>query len=683
MLICNFREKGMGKFYRMILPAVAFAAVICPAQICTAQRLAVGPAYTGTETIKGLHLEGAVPDNSGRAIMFSDGGGYQWEIDHNGSIGSNTVYMPFTGSFRLNINGQEYYGSGSRIINKSASELETSAMSVNGLRVSRRIKVCDRAPLIRYLEIFENDQDYNVEVVATITVSMNWGLEKMLTDGGLTAPGPDDTAIIWQYPNVGMPRPVRGFCSIYRERSGKILPQFSKTQNQSLFRWKLSIPARGKAVLCHFAAQARTIGEHDAMIRGFRSNDYLLDLPSRVRRLIVNFRSADALELDLDRSSKWDRVSLNNGDQLMGSVMTKSYDLRTVTCGDLNLDCGQIVGAKRMINRDDFQVLLTDGQILRAPCPSANLEFKLEDGDTLTIPFDQISEWSYRVSETRPAEQQNGGAHVALRNGQKLEILRDQTRLYARTAAGLCDIDLADVADIEFDNRGNSLHTISFRNGSLLSCIIEPAQIAFKLKCAPLVVLPREQISSIRAGADLENGVEPHTIDLSNRDTLYGSLKMDKSSRLRLVTEFGPVEIPVEQIKQASAVSLDHERFRLDLLDGTTNLVGYIDQRSVPLVIGSKTELPIAPQQMTRLLCSFQPCDQTTAQKISQWVEQLGSEDWNKRQDASARLRRLGLAAVPILRTHLANPDLEIRQRVEEVIRTTLASSKAPPAKNP
>ena len=673
----------MGKFYRMIRPALAFAVVLWLVQICTAQRLALGPANTGTETIKGLHLDGGLPDNSGRATMFSDGGGYQWDIDHNGGIGSNTVYMPFTGSFRLNINGQEYYGSGSRIINKSAGELETAAANLNGLRISRRVKVYDRAPLIRYLEIFENDQDRNVEVMATITVSMNWGLEKMLTDSGLSSPGQDDTAIIWQYPNVGMPNPVRGFCSIYRERSGKILPQFSKTQNQSLFRWKLSIPAGGKAVLCHFAAQARSVGEHDAMIRNFRSNDYLLDLPSRVRRLIVNFRSADALELDLNRSIQWDRISLTNGDQLMGSAMTKSYDLQTATCGQLKLDSGEIVGGKRMVNRDDFQVLLADGQIVLAACPSGSLEFKLEDGDTLAIPFDQISEWSYRISETRPAELQTSAAYVTLRNGQKLEILCDQTRLYARTSAGPGSVDLADVADIEFDNRGNSLHAISFRNGSSLSCIIEPAQIAFKLKSGRLVILPREQISSIQAASAFENSVEPHTVDLTNRDTLYGSLKMDKSSRLRLVTEFGPVEIPLEQIKQASAVGLDYERFRLDLSDGTTNLVGYIDQRCLQFVIGSKTVLPLAPQQMSRLLCSFHPCDEKTEQKISQLVEQLGSEDWNKRQDASARLKRLGLAAVPILRTHLANPDLEIRQRIEEVIRTTLASSKTPPTKNP
>ncbi len=54
--------------------------------------------------------------------------------------------------------------------------------------------------------------------------------------------------------------------------------------------------------------------------------------------------------------------------------------------------------------------------------------------------------------------------------------------------------------------------------------------------------------------------------------------------------------------------------------------------------------------------------------ELAEWVKQLGSDDWGRREEASARVRAAGEAALPLLAEAAGSPDPEVRVRAFALI---------------
>lgn len=54
--------------------------------------------------------------------------------------------------------------------------------------------------------------------------------------------------------------------------------------------------------------------------------------------------------------------------------------------------------------------------------------------------------------------------------------------------------------------------------------------------------------------------------------------------------------------------------------------------------------------------------------ELAEWVKQLGSDDWGRREEASARVRAAGEAALPLLAEAAGSPDPEVRVRAYALI---------------
>ena len=52
----------------------------------------------------------------------------------------------------------------------------------------------------------------------------------------------------------------------------------------------------------------------------------------------------------------------------------------------------------------------------------------------------------------------------------------------------------------------------------------------------------------------------------------------------------------------------------------------------------------------------------------SEWVEKLGSTDWIEREESAEKLLEAGEASVEALRSALSHPDLEVRERVRDLL---------------
>jgi HEAT repeat protein len=56
------------------------------------------------------------------------------------------------------------------------------------------------------------------------------------------------------------------------------------------------------------------------------------------------------------------------------------------------------------------------------------------------------------------------------------------------------------------------------------------------------------------------------------------------------------------------------------------------------------------------------------AEQLKTWASQLGDDDYQKREEAQAKLAEAGPAAIPYLKEALKNEDLEVRQRAERLL---------------
>lgn len=59
---------------------------------------------------------------------------------------------------------------------------------------------------------------------------------------------------------------------------------------------------------------------------------------------------------------------------------------------------------------------------------------------------------------------------------------------------------------------------------------------------------------------------------------------------------------------------------------------------------------------------------QPTEEQILEWIEQLGDEDWEVREEAAIRILQFGVSAQPILNENLQHPNLEIQSRINLIL---------------
>ncbi|MAJ29553.1 hypothetical protein CBD41_09835 [bacterium TMED181] len=79
------------------------------------------------------------------------------------------------------------------------------------------------------------------------------------------------------------------------------------------------------------------------------------------------------------------------------------------------------------------------------------------------------------------------------------------------------------------------------------------------------------------------------------------------------------------------------------------------------LLFSAHTSLVIADS-------SIQHSNQNSLEDPFLWVEKLGSSDWIEREESAEKLLEAGEASVEALRTALTHPDLEVRERVRELL---------------
>ncbi len=223
-------------------------------------------------------------------VDLVDGAGFTWDIQGDGRLVDGTDDAYDSPAFRLQV-GLDIFPSQDEVsVSEDRRELSFGPAELGGLQVSRRVYVPEAGQFIRYLEVFENPGDAEVE--AQVRVIGNLGSDGSTTvladaSGDLLV-GLEDQWFVTD--DDGGFDPVLGF-ACYGE--GEVLAPASLSLDFDDFTYGFTVvvPPGEQVALLHFAGQfADEAGAIDAT-SAFAAPDEaaLMGLDGATRASVLNF----------------------------------------------------------------------------------------------------------------------------------------------------------------------------------------------------------------------------------------------------------------------------------------------------------------------------------------------------------------------------------------------------------
>ena len=617
--------------------------------------------------LAGLHIPQTQRANF--TYQTNDGAGFRWDIQYYGSIGSGTNYA-YSGGLYCQINGSNISNNGIGWVNKTGDEIEIGPHNLNNLRIYRRVRIYKDQGLARWLDIFENPTNAPVQLPVAIYSCTNYSINQTTTSTGAAAFGEKDWAFVTRTSGANSPKVLHMVCG----KRSKLRPNVQITGNQIYVRWNLTIPAKKTVVLCYFESQANSVDAHTKTMKSFRVSKVLRDLPSSVRRLIVNWSAGGFAGVDLERSETADTVVISGGGPKYGRITNKSFELQTFF-GPLTLATSQVVGM--VASSDESQTVrfaLLDGQIVSATMPGDKVVLELPTGGTLRIPLNRIAQWSYKITKDRPLDSRFAGPYVMLRTGDRLAFQAETVSLRFRTRHGIINLDPKALLNVTLDNAGNVVHQVHFLNGSHVGGFLEPRKIPMKLRLGASMTVRRDLVAQLRFAEEEKPGRGLAFVAMTNEDELYGTLG---GQAFEMVSEFGTIPIKPANVRTMSFSATKVGYAAVTLWDGTV-LKGQMGSKPMAFTITPGPTMKINPVQLIHIVCPDALPPDDIVVKSRRLIAMLGSESYADRKKATEELVKLGEGIVPILRRRLREAtDPEVNQRIEEVLERIGVPAKA------
>jgi len=497
------------------------------------------PAAVAAAADKAIHIP------AGRSVGWNwyvtDGAGFRWDINSYGTVndGTNDAY---DGGMQLQVNGSTYSWSASGRLNKAGNEVEIGPWSRGAVKIYRRIYVDKKGGYCRWVDIFENTAASAQTLTIRYYSNMGGSTRYVYSTHGKEALTDKDWGCVTAYSTGSTSRPcvVHIWATKGTKPADKPRFQYSKNNDSIYYHQTLKIPARRTVALCMFQAQRRPYSAAQKFLKDFRPDREIQKMPPALRRLLVNMGGITLTlgALELQRHEKHDLAVLRNGDELLGTIKNPTFVIEAFY-GKLELPAEKIIGISASTTGDSHvQVGLVDGQVLAGRFVNAPLVFHRDNGDKLALPMARLKTAAFRLSPERPSEIPVRSPAIVLRSGQQLFFSTDDLDATFHTEYGDLKLNPGDLRNIHFDTAGGGLHRAVFRNGSVLSGLLETEQLSLGLSLGPKLNIPRHLAQRLAFPGAVHDTAKLATLTLRNEDVLYGRI-LDES--LTVQTRVGNV----------------------------------------------------------------------------------------------------------------------------------------------
>ncbi len=640
----------------------------------------------------------------------SDGKGNTWMMQPNGMV-ANLQNSVLNTAFGLNSNGNEFQPNGSAMVSKDGS-LSVLQGEMLGLKVTRFIRVDQRLGIARWVDVFTNTTSTAITGQFGFQLQLNCQAAQVVSEAGTTvstALGAKEGALILTKPSQ-YPSNWTDIILLLADPASKNKPTITNQNNyQFVMAWNLSV-APGKSVALMYAGALRPMPggpdtkEAQQLLAAAGKRTFLADLPSTVRRAIINWRVSSITDDDVSPSDipedliaargDGDLLALGASTRLRGtSALAAGKRLTLLVEGaSIELPWERILA---IAGGRTARIFLQDGQSLSGVLTPAMVVFTLASGQAVTVSTERIG-WLLRVPKPDHGSV-DAPVLISTRDGVRLRAkTAANVRLRAGTPWGVVDLKLSDIANVTPAEGGGC--TVRLADGSRFHALLAgddlqvdtPLLGARRIRLDQLVGVstPRpvalESASSAggtssagSAGAGTGDGSDDKEIStpyvlLAGGQVLMGAIELPElhvrlaGNRLAVM----PSQVRVLLNKDAAEgpeVRSDEPAVRLELWGGDT-VEGVLDEPVLPFRAGG-TLLSVPMSEIDEIHVPTPVIAAATRTKVNDLVAKLGDADWAKREAATKALQELGgVAKQPLADALAATSDPEVKMRLEKLI---------------
>ncbi|HSU66744.1 MAG TPA: hypothetical protein VLJ39_07725 [Tepidisphaeraceae bacterium] len=606
-----------------------------------------------------------------------DNGGNNYRIYQGGWFQQNNNMPLYSQGAMLTIDGQNPGANANTAkLDPKTGEVVLENLSGAGCSVTRYILVDKPAGYIRYIDVIKNTGSAPKAFQIMVQSTCNYGIN---AGSNVTDPKKKDQAIGW----VGETGANQSVVEMFAGKGAKVVPQISWPQGNNVVQATISltIPAGKQQAIMHMHTVAPTQDAGTRFITDLKEAPILKSIPPQIRRIIVNFRSAQDFIGDLEvlRGDMLDVVELRGGDSFKGTLQEKGFDLQTFY-GDLALPVDKVVA---LINVGQFKprqlIVTNDGQIIGGFLKKQTIELQMSSGQVTQIPLSQINRMGYRKRPGEAEEWTFEKPMVLMRTGERMVVQMPQEPIDIVTRYGKLSLKPEQVAAVQLQNEDNNVHEIELTDGSRFAGLLTADSFTMRLDTGATpqeVKFPVSGMTRLQLTPKVNEPTEiTPIIRLSNDDQMVGSL----TGKLHLATAFDTIDINAPELKTLGHVTDGGAQdVQVSLWDGTT-FSGQLQEQDVTcnLLSGVTVKVPVA---LVQAYTQPQPQpSQATVERIKNIVQNdLTNDDYKVREHARTELLAMGSAVASVLKQFRENQPPEAQKSID-VILNELEKQQKPP----
>ncbi len=609
-----------------------------------------------------------VPATMNRSIQ--DAMGFQWDVSETGAIkyGTNRCFQM---AAHLQVNGSNISPT-QKMMTADGKEY-VLGWSRSGVQITRRVKVDVKTATMRYVEIFHNPSSTPVTLDVQIITMLRSSLQSVLTDTGrvvssgsnsqvlasptpssgytiipdrsassLNSPGPRSSshagvAVLGEKDcGLAITRSSTSYPAVLIYLAGprsRVKPTLQRQGSYGfVFRYPVTVGPKKTVSVLHGLAQRNIHGTPDAkslaaLFRPFHSREWTRDLPSDVRRSILNGGRAyyveqtprgPVLQAAMNLATFWD-VKRGARDVLVQDAVTRVSG--TVRGGDLTVatrfgkttvpleDVAVLIGgaqsagpsvpgrwAGSVPGRWAMRVHLRGGEILVGPIETEQLTLESDAGLQIELTPKHINALFMHADESDGLTAADAVALLTTLHGDQLALGGESaSKIRAVTAWGPIEVAVEQIDCLYPVREPQPMHRLVLDNKSRLSVIIGGGELELNtlrfgaVKIAPGAIARLSTTKEAAAPEEEEDhgddGDEelaaPHA-RLAGGNLMVGSVGVDK---LSLVVAAGVTSLDTRGLRRM--VRLDDQqatdpKFLFELTNGA-EVVGRLQDGVFPI----------------------------------------------------------------------------------------------------
>ncbi len=621
----------------------------------------------------------AAPAAAGTSVNLpynlADNSGGNWTIFQNGAFRQQGNIQLYGQGAVLTVNGNNVNANNNTAkFDDKTNELVIENMAGQGCTVTRHIMFKKDDGCLRIIDVIKNTQAQELVANISLQTQINYGVQSGQT---VTDPKGKNQPLGFVALTTANNQAV---VEVFAGKGAKHVPQIQFQQGNNFVQANLthSIGPGKEVAVMHLHSTSAAADAGAKWISAIKESKIMSDIPSPLKKLILNFRSGIAFVGDIEvlRGELTDIVEMrgDRGDKVSGTIKEEKYDLKTFY-GTVSIPADRVIG---LLNVGEFhprQLLVTrEGEILGGELEKKEISIELSSKQMTSVPVAQISRMGYRRKKDEPDEWTFEKPMVLFRSGDRLVVGSPEGTLDVLTRYGPLKLKTSEMHALVLQSEDSPVHQALLSDGSKISGLSSATAFEIKLSASgqnvkiPASAISRIQYTAKPADIDDTTGV----MTLGNEDQLVGSL----SGNLKLRTAFASVSLSGPEVRKLTRSKGGMLDVQVEMWDQTT-LSGELEdgELSMKLTCGLEMKVPV------NLLEEYnQPRPQPSApvaEAIGKLAGELGAEDWNQREEAQKKLIGMGPVVINVLKGLREKQAPEGQQRIDQIVKGIESAEKA------